>query len=468
MPRNMMSDFSGMVREFPPNCQFGNFGKNSLPESGKGRPGRRSSTLEEDESLRYLSHEEKDVLLFFEETIEALEDDLEEQALRRHSPRSMQQNASSHLEPEDIIDLVRSVPENSDRDFVHSRQTEAGLEEVWKLDKHRPECNHAVDGNVPADAVVPFPVFPSAPSLPMYEAFPATVPAQHPKLLRSVPTPLVIAQKISENQGEGNLFSPGSPKERKSAERRTPNSSPKQNGGRFTAFKPSVPPPTAPKPLKFPSNINITNLSEREFSKTISRAAVSVQERKAQVLANVNGSAFVISELEERLQKYELSGPSRSSSLRDLPSEQARHEALSKLGLAEETLVQAEAQLEKPPSAPTPKDEKPGEAQALSNGYRNIHDLLKREPNSFPNVSKTMTFKPDMTLVDGKLTRQNAAKSFYDRRQPDFALEMRRRAGSLPRPSGLRPQGVTVQFSGRGSTEEARREALRKLGLLKE
>ncbi|KAL6116604.1 proser2 [Pungitius sinensis] len=34
--------------------------------------------------------------------------------------------------------------------------------------------------------------------------------------------------------------------------------------------------------------------------------------------------------------------------------------------------------------------------------------------------------------------------------------------------STFRPQGITVQFSGRGATDESRREALRKLGLLKE
>uniref|UniRef100_A0A670KJ02 Proline and serine rich 2 n=1 Tax=Podarcis muralis TaxID=64176 RepID=A0A670KJ02_PODMU len=232
-----------------------------------------------------------------------------------------------------------------------------------------------------------------------------------------------IAQKISEKQAEGTPFSPASPKEG----RTTPSSSPLCNRERFSAFKQALPPPTAPKPQRFPSNISITNVGEREFSKTISRAAVNVQERKARVLANVNGSPYFISELEERLQKHDLSGQSRSSSLRDLPPE-----------------------------------------QPLSNGYRNIHDVLRRETSHFPSVSKTVTVKPDADLPDGKPARQNAAKSFCDHRLPDLSLEMRRRSGSLPRPSGLRPQGVTVQFSGRGSTEEARREALRKLGLLKD
>ncbi|KAG8005485.1 Proline and serine-rich protein 2 [Nibea albiflora] len=40
---------------------------------------------------------------------------------------------------------------------------------------------------------------------------------------------------------------------------------------------------------------------------------------------------------------------------------------------------------------------------------------------------------------------------------------VKRRSNSM-----FRPQGITVQFSGRGATDESRREALRKLGLLKD
>ncbi|XP_053114678.1 proline and serine-rich protein 2 isoform X2 [Hemicordylus capensis] len=431
---------------------------------------------DDDETLKYLTHEEKDVLLFFEETIDALEDDLEEQALpdsgiHCHSPRSMEENLSSHSESEDIIDLVQSMAENNDQECFPSRHSEPALEEAWKLDKPKPECIEPPDEDIHADAVASHPVVPSAPPLLIYEVFPPPPPVQHPKLLRSIPTPLVIAQKISEKQAEGSPCSPASPKEGKSAERRRAlSSSPLHNGERFVAFKQIVPPPTAPKPPKFPSNISITNAGEREFNKTISKAAVNVQERKAQVLANVNGlangSAFLISEVDDRLRKPELSDRNRSSSLRDLTSEQAKNEALGKLSLVEESLDQA--QRDRSLHTPILKDQRSEEVQAIPNGYRNIHDVLKGEPSPFPSVSKTVTFKVDADLVDAKPARQNTAKSFYDHRQPDFTLEMRRRSGSLPRPSGLRPQGITVQFSGRGSTEEARREALRKLGLLKE
>ncbi|XP_034984001.1 proline and serine-rich protein 2 [Zootoca vivipara] len=466
MPRSVMSDYSGMVCEIPPQCQFGSFGKKHRPENGKNRPRRRCSTLDDDEALKYLTHEEKDVLLFFEETIDALEDDLEEQALHDsgihcHSPRSMEENMSSQSESEDIIDLVQSVLESSIQECDPSRNTEQAPEEAGRLDALKPKYKFE---DTCAEAAIPLPVLPSAPPLPIYEVFPAAPAVQHPKLVRCIPTPLVIAQKISEKQAESTPFSPASPKEGRPMERRsTPSSSPLRNRECFSAFKQTLPPPTAPKPQRFPSNISITNVGEREFSKTISRAAVNVQERKARVLANVNGLPYFISELEERLQKHDLSGHSRSSSLRDLPSEQARHEALSRLSLVDGNL--GPARLDQS-DLPAPTDKRP--EQPVSNGYRNIHDILRRETSHFPSVSKTVTVKPDADLADGKPARQNAAKSFCNHRLPDLSLEMRRRSGSLPRPSGLRPQGITVQFSGRGSTEEARREALRKLGLLKD
>ncbi|XP_060632507.2 proline and serine-rich protein 2 [Anolis sagrei] len=473
MPRNMMSDFSGMVCEIPPEVQFASFGKKHHLEGGKSHPRRRGSSLDDDETLKYLTLEEKDVLLFFEETIDSLEDDLEEQALHDsgihcHSPKSVEENMSSHSESEDIIDLVQPGPENGAEESVPSRFIEPELEETWKLDKSVAKHIEPPDEEVCVDAIGSSSVQPSAPPLPIYETFPPPPSVQHPKLTRSVPTPLVIAQKISEKQAEDNSVSPTSPKEAKSVERRSVlPTSPLRNGEHFTAFKKPVPPPTAPKPQRFPSNISITNIGEREFSKTISSAAVNIQERKAQVLANVNGSPFLITEAEERLQKHDLSGYGRSSSLRDLPSEQARQEALSRLGLVEEGF--GRGQWDHSGSIPRPKEDKAGQVQTVSNGYRNIHEILKRESDHFPSVSKTVTFKPDVDLTDGKSARQNATKSFYDHRpSSSLSLDIRRRTGSLPRPSGLRPQGITVQFSGRGSTEEARREALRKLGLLKE
>ncbi|NXT08558.1 PRSR2 protein, partial [Prunella fulvescens] len=405
----------------------------------------------DDESLKYLTHEEQDVLMFFEETIDALEDDLEEMALRDsgihcQSPRSTEENVSSHSETEDIIDLVQSTPESSDHEGPSSRDTEPGS---WVSCNPQP----AVPADLPPHPPAPPPAVSETLPLPL----PPPPPVQHPKLLRSVPTPLIMAQKISEQQVESRARFPGGNSDRKKA--------PVANGDHCTA--PKQPPAPAPKLHRFPSNINITNVSGKEFSETISKAAVNVQERRAQVLANINGGALLAAELEEKLHKNDFLSRSRSSSLRDLSSEQTRYEALTKLGLVKGK--PAQDQVDHAPSTQQ-LDVQPKQSEAVTNGYQNIHEILKSEPSPFLPMGKTVTIKPEVALATNKVSspQQSTEKSCSDYKQPGVSLDMRRRSGSLPRPSGFRSQGITVKFSGRGSTEEARREALRKLGLLKE
>ncbi|NXI25950.1 PRSR2 protein, partial [Sterrhoptilus dennistouni] len=406
----------------------------------------------DDESMKYLTHEEQDVLMFFEETIDALEDDLEEMALRDsgihcQSPRSTEENVSSHSETEDIIDLVQSTPESSDHEGPSSRDTETG------------SCVSSKCGPqpaVPADLSSHPPAAPPAVSETLPP--PPPPPVQHPRLLRSVPTPLIMAQKICEQQVESRARFPCALKEGNADRKKGPVA----NGD-----YPKHPPAPAPKLHRFPSNINITNASGREFSETISKAAVNVQERRAQVLANITGGALLAAELEEKLHKNDFLSRSRSSSLRDLSSEQTRYEALTKLGL-----VKGKAAQDQVDHAPSTQqlDVQPKQAEAVTNGYQNMHEILKSEPSPFLPMGKTVTIKPEVVLATNKVSsaQQSTEKSCNDYKQPAVSLDMRRRSGSLPRPSGFRSQGITVKFSGRGSTEEARREALRKLGLLKE
>ncbi|NXW97766.1 PRSR2 protein, partial [Larus smithsonianus] len=414
----------------------------------------------DDESLKYLTHEEQDVLMFFEETIDALEDDLEEPVLRDsgihcQSPRSTEENVSSHSETEDIIDLVQSTPESSDHEGPPSRDAEPGSmsDATWRTESPKP----AVPADLPPRSPVPPPSM--AETLPLPP--PPPPPVQHPKLLRSIPTPLIMAQKMSEQQMENRVRFPSALKEGNSDRKKTPVAN-----GDYSAA-PKHPPAPAPKLHRFPSNINITNVSGKEFNETISKAAVNVQERRAQVLANINGGAFLAAELEEKLQKNDFLSRNRSSSLRDLSSEQTRYEALTKLGLVKGK--PAQDQVDCAPSTQQ-LNAQPKQADAVPNGYQNIHEILKSEPSPFLPMGKTVTIKPEVALAANKVsnTQQNTPKSFNDYKQPSLNLDMRRRSGSLPRPSGFRSQGITVKFSGRGSTEEARREALRKLGLLKE
>ncbi|KAM6091606.1 proline and serine-rich protein 2 [Theristicus caerulescens] len=457
MPRNLLSDSPEMASEVSPKHAVGSMERGGGVEN-RGSQARCRNLALDDESLKHLTHEEQDVLMFFEETIDALEDDLEEPVLRDsgihcQSPRSTEENVSSHSETEDIIDLVQSTPESSDHEGPPSSDAEPVLDATWRTESPKPA--------VPAD----LPPHPPVPPPSMSETLPLPPPpppsVQHPKLLRSVPTPLIMAQKMSEQQMESRVRFPSALKEGNSDRKKTPVA----NGDYFVA--PKHPPAPAPKLHRFPSNINITNVSGKEFSETISKAAVNVQERRAQVLANINGGAFLAAELEEKLQKSDFLSRNRSSSLRDLSSEQTRYEALTKLGLVKGK--PAQDQVDHAPSTQQP-DVQPKQADGVPNGYQNIHDILKSEPSPFLPMGKTVTIKPEVALAANKVssTQQNTAKSCNDYKQPSLNLDMRRRSGSLPRPSGFRSQGITVKFSGRGSTEEARREALRKLGLLKE
>ncbi|XP_032057898.1 proline and serine-rich protein 2 [Aythya fuligula] len=455
MPRNLLSDFPEATSEISPKHAVGSMERGSSMEN-RGNQARCKNLAMDDESMKYLTHEEQDVLMFFEETIDAFEDDLEEPVLHDsgihcQSSRSTEENVSSHSETEDIIDLVQSTPESSDHEGPPSKDAEPVLDATWRAESPKP----AAPADVPSHPSVSQPLSCETPPLP-----PPPPPAvQHPKLLRSIPTPLIMAQKISEQQAESRVRFPSALKEGSLDRKKTPVA----NGDCFAV--PKHPPAPAPKLHRFPSNINITNVSGKEFNETISKAAVNVQERRAQVLANINGGAFLAAELEEKLQKNDFLSRNRSSSLRDLSSEQARYEALTKLGLVKGK--PAQDQVDHAPSAQR-LDAQPKQADAVPNGYQNIHEVLKSEPSPFLPLGKTVTIKPEGALAANKAAQQNTAKGFNDYKPPNLSLDMRRRSGSLPRPSGFRSQGITVKFAGRGSTEEARREALRKLGLLKE
>ncbi|KAM8821862.1 proline and serine-rich protein 2 [Eudromia elegans] len=458
MPRNLLSDFSEMASEVSPNHVLGSVEMGDDAENHSTQA-RCRNAASDDEGLKYLTHEEKDVLMFFEETIDALDDALEEPALpdsglHSQSPRSTEENVSSHSETEDIIDLVQSTPDGSDHEDPPTRDAEPVLDSAWRPGSPKP----SVPAELPSAPPAPLTRETLPPPPPPPPPPPALPAVQHPKLLRSVPTPLIVAQKMSEQQGESGMCLPSAPKEGDPDRKR----SPVPNGDHPAPAK--HPPAAAPRAPRFPSNINITNVSGREFSETISRAAVNVQERRAQVLANITGGAFLAAELEEKLRRKDLLGRNRSSSLRDLPSEQTRYEALTKLGL-----VKGRPAEDRVPGTQQPDDAQARQANTLPNGYQNIHEMLRSEPSPFLPLGKTVAIKPEGTLAASKVAQQNPVKEVNAREQPAPGLDiMRRRAGSLPRPAGLRPQGVTVRFSGRGSTEEARREALRKLGLLKE
>ncbi|XP_006891905.1 PREDICTED: proline and serine-rich protein 2 [Elephantulus edwardii] len=469
MPVNSLkSDFSEMDSDMAPSCRLSDLSRGGSLESRSSSSRSRSFTLD-DESLKHLTHEEKDVILFFEETIDSLfEEDFEEQGLcdsgiHCHSPKSLEESTSSHSEPEDVIDLVHPEPAAGEPECPPDATQMA--EPVKKEDIPVLECRKQNAETSPPGSTIPetLPLSPSSsvnssPAHPRKELLSPSPPAEHPKLPRSVPTPLVIAQKISEKLAGNEALSPTSPsKDGRPGEWRTPSSLSPRNRDHFLWYRHVIQP--APKIHRFPSNISVTNSSGKEFNKTISKAAVNVQERKAQVLANINGVSFLtMGEMEDRSPKSDLTEQRRSFS-----PERVAHDH-SKPSPAKEAVCPGTGGQ---PSSQRSKAVQTEPSPALANGFQSIHDVLKSEPSPFVSTGKTITIRPDPALSN-KLARQNAVKSYYEHRPPGCSQEVKKRSGSLPRVVGFRPQGITVQFSGRGSTEEARREALRKLGLLKE
>uniref|UniRef100_A0A8C3YSZ2 Proline and serine rich 2 n=1 Tax=Catagonus wagneri TaxID=51154 RepID=A0A8C3YSZ2_9CETA len=454
MPVNhQKSDSWEMDPDSAPSCKLGDLSRGSSLDSRTSSSRSRSLTLD-DESLKYLTHEEKDVLLFFEETIDSLEDDFGEQVpgagdAQRHSPPSLDESTSGPSEPEGVTDLVQLGPGAGEPESLQD-VTEAagsgpvGKEDIPVLGCGRQNAEKTPPPDPPGPEAQPQPPSPPAPAAaplhPRREPPLPPPPAEHPKLPRSVPTPLVIAQKMAEKLAGNEALSPTSPsREGRPGEWRVLAS----GAPRHADASPWHRHAAQPKIHRFPSNISLSNSAGRDFNKTISKAAVNVQERKAQVLANINGvSLLSAGETEDGAQRGDLAEQRRSVSPEQSqrgPGQQAVPVRAGAHGTQQSRGVQTEQPL------------------PLANGFQTIHDVLRSQAGPFIPTGKTVTFCPDPALPSKLASRP-----------PDCSQDIRKRSGSLPRAVGFRPQGITVQFSGRGSTEEARREALRKLGLLKE
>nr|XP_039334822.1 proline and serine-rich protein 2 [Saimiri boliviensis boliviensis] len=434
------SDASDMNSDMSPSCRPRAFSRGGSLESRSSSSRSRSFTLD-DESLKYLTHEEKDVLLFFEETIDSLDEHFEEPVLCDGgacclcSP-SLEESTSSPSEPEDVIDLVLSAPGTREAEGLpegaQAAEPAPSGKEHRKQDAKTPAPPDppATETLPPAPETVPAPPpVPGTPEPPRRELRAPSPPAEHPRLLRSVPTPLVIAQKISERLAESEVLSPTSPsREGRPGEWRTPAAW----GHRSGDPDPRSSRPAQPKAPRFPSNIIVTNGASREPHRTLSKAAVSVQERRAQVLATIHGHASAFPAAGDTGEGT----PGRGS----FPEPAACGQ--DGTGPAESLRAGRRA-----PQGPV-----------LANGFPSAHEALKSAPGTFAPTGKSLCFRPGLALPS---TRGH--QSIPRPRAPDGGPDARRRADSLPR-----PQGVTVQFVGRGSSEEARREALRKLGLLRE
>ncbi|XP_014008297.1 proline and serine-rich protein 2 [Salmo salar] len=333
-----------------PNLYFGvNGGHDGADRNSHSKPF-------EDKALHFLSQEEQDCILFFEETIDSLlttpaVDELDgpgppiRASAPSLSPVPPFSASNRPTSPKDIIDLVRPAQP----DLVHPTHAPFNPpmpDFTQNMVMNNPERHfenkprREVMENFPTEYNLPPPGKDSAPyGHALYQP------------VGSVPTPVRIAQKIAEHQGSvgnTNILS----------------SSLLSNCRRNLDLENVERPPTSPdylikqdpttsaKPTHYPNNINMIMGSNQHHSHSL--ASVNLQDRKSQMLANLSGTSHPV-EAEELhgLQEAQVNLPTHSVSFRDPTPNKSRMEALSKLGLTR-NLTHNSSTNTKPAAAPIP------------------------------------------------------------------------------------------------------------------
>ncbi|KAM7367359.1 hypothetical protein PAMP_015265 [Pampus punctatissimus] len=288
--------------------------------------------LKEEDGLLFLSQEEQECLQFFEDTIESLEESLEEDEWRPPASSShfvAELNGPTTLNPkpgvikssfqakdQDIIDLV-----HPELDLVQTKEptfnpTSPDFQSMMQTPDSHFEIKPRYDptDNLPSEYNPPLPSgsYGLADSHSSY----------HPP--GCIPTPVLIAQKIAENQAGGTSnINPSSHLHRSSLEfEKPPSYSPDKHG-----------PPTSAKPTRFPANISVIHGSKEHQNKSL--ANVNIHERRTQMLANLSGTSHPLlqEDSQQAAEQKTRNTPTRSISFRDPTPNKSRMEALSKLGL---------------------------------------------------------------------------------------------------------------------------------------
>ncbi|XP_037551962.1 mediator of DNA damage checkpoint protein 1 [Nematolebias whitei] len=285
-----------------------------------------TSRLVEDTTLHFLSREEKECLQFFEDTIESLEESLEVDnprpghvTLPESSTRSVNHvdglpvlsanrrvNVSSH---QDIIDLVHQQPDVHNQEPIFN-PTNPDFQHMLQA----PESHFEVK---PTRESLPSDYDPPLPS--GSYGSPDGHSSYHPP--GCVPTPVLIAQKIAENKGEGTTnLRPSTLLRRLSSESSRPNVHVK------------LAPHTSAKHSRYPSNINVLHSNKEQQRPVVN---VSIPERQEQMLSNLSGPSYPVvpDNSQQFTEQTDRNTPARRISFRDPEPDKSRMEALSKLGL---------------------------------------------------------------------------------------------------------------------------------------
>uniref|UniRef100_A0A8C7Z3Z8 Uncharacterized protein n=1 Tax=Oryzias sinensis TaxID=183150 RepID=A0A8C7Z3Z8_9TELE len=370
--------------------------------------------LQKDDTLKYLSPEEQETLQFFEQTIDSLDDSLEGQENRRSAQIRPQVNSQGPVSAvngpsvsvpnpgisatphQEIIDLV-----HPDLDLMH---------ESMASEYNLPTPNTQPDGHS----------------------------AYHPP--GSVPTPVLIAHQIAENQGGGTTsFHPSTVLRRLSLE--------SENNPLDGSDHPSRRgPPTSAKPAHLPANISMLQRSREHLNPSGSDETIHNRQESQSL---VSPSEHYQQCIETKVRKP----PTRSISFKDPTPGKSRMEALSKTDLPDILC----SHISQNPAAPTRQEPQAAELNSYGGKSLTINPTPGGKPStgslskSIKGPAPTPAPRPARHSYHGALSPPKPAQAPHPER---------RRSNSM-----FRPQGITVHFSGRGPMNDSRREALRKLGL---
>ncbi|XP_041709807.1 polycystic kidney disease protein 1-like 3 [Coregonus clupeaformis] len=386
-----------------PNLHFGvNGGHDGTKRNSRSRPC-------EDKALQFLSQEEQDCILFFEETIDSLLTTPAVAELDGPRPPILASTPSpspSPVPPLSALDRPTSPKDQDIIDLVHPAQPDLVQPIQAPFNPPMPDFTQNMVMNNPErhfenkprrEAMENFPTEYNLP-LPGKDSAPYGHALYQP--VGSVPTPVLIAQKIAEHQGSGgntNILS----------------SSLLSNRHRSLDLENIKRPPTSPdypikqgpntsaKPTHYPGNISMIMGSNHHHSHSL--ASVNLQDRKSQMLANLSGTSHPV-EAEElhELQKVRVNLPTRSESFRDPTPNKSRMEALSKLGLTRNRSPSGDLSLLITPNSST--NTKPAAAP-----------IPVATPTPVPTPTPTLTpvSKPDVARQANPLPPATVNTSFH-------------------------------------------------------
>ncbi|XP_068442171.1 proline and serine-rich protein 2 [Clinocottus analis] len=384
--------------------------------------GGRSSKPGEDEALLFLSHEEQECLKFFEKTIDSLDESLEPGG--GGAPTS-NPGVSSHLarhpahKDQDIIYLVRPEP-----DLVQTKEP--------IFNPASPDFNSMMQN--------PGSHFEMKPRREAIDSLPSEY---HPPLPKSsfgstdnhssyhppgcIPTPVLIAQQIADHRGGGTANLPSSSFLRShSQESDKPQSPAGDSPGKHG-------PLNSTKPPQFPANISVILGGKDHQNQSLGN--VNIQERRAQMLANLTGATnpllqedpqpnvalptvevppVVQPPVEPPTVVLSQNTPTRSISFKDPSPDKSRMEALSKLGLSRNRAMSEGLPLLGVPSGPSlnPQTGAETSAKPIETSAPPTLDTTVKTPEA--NVT---TPRPSPIESKPEILRTDSLKR-YDERHP--------------------------------------------------